>query len=350
MRRSIHSTIGNLLFWLLAGATAAQAAAATTCDRACLHDITDGLLASMAGHDPARLPLSKTYLATLNGVPEAPSMMSPWEMTTGLGSRFYVIDPVSEQVLFIATMKEGAGSALLFGRLEVDGRRQLTQIELYVNRSRGDGGFMFDADGPAHLPSVWTERVPAARLPSRSELLQAGRSIFDASIPGPRIAATCEMMENGRLVAENPKVLKWIGVGGRTLHANPDGSLPIPCGSPPDRPSDPQARSNIADTQQGIVVSIATVRGVVEPYLITDPTVSAYVPYAMLKPYVNMLSHQHASGQFTQPALQASPAANTTVEIYRIFDGKLQGMHLLEHMEPAGAISPWVGPRAAKGR
>jgi hypothetical protein len=340
MRRSSILTTGILILCTLLSPTAARAGEVGLCDRACLRGMADALLASIAAHDPSRLPLSTTYLATLDGVPAALPMMSLWRTVGGFDGRFYVIDPVSEQVFLIATLKEGSESSLLFGRIEEDDHR-VSQVELYVDRSRGDGGFMFDGDGPSRLPRVWTDAVPQAHLPSRAELLAAGRSMFDPAIAGPAIAASCRLMENGRLVAENPKVLAWVGGGGKTLRANPDGTVPIPCGSPPERPADPHARTDIADTKQGIVISIATVHGMVEPYLVTSPTVSAFVPSSLLHPYLSMLGHQRASGQFTQPALRATAASNTTVEMYRIFDGKLQGMHLLEHLEPPGAISPW---------
>ncbi len=105
----------------------------------------------------------------------------------------------------------------------------------------------------------------------------------------------------------------------------------------------------VVDTKEGIVVGIATVQGEVQPYLITDPTVSAFIPLSLLKPYMDMLHHQRTSGTFTLPALRGLPASNTTVQVWRIFDGKLQGMHLLEHLQPPGVVSPWV-PQADSHR
>jgi len=296
---------------------------------------------SIARHDPAALPLDRSYAATENGVPAALPMMSTWRIASGVGGRFYAIDPASQQVFFMVALREGAADALLFGRFASDHRR-FSQIELYVDRSRGDGGFMFDGAGPGDLPAVWTENVAATRLPSRAVLMRAGRSMFDPAVAGPRVASSCRLMENGRLVAEDPKVLQWVDPNGNGLHPNPDGTLPIPCGVPPLRPADPDARVVVVDTQKGIVVTIATVQGKVQPYLITDPTVSAFIPLSLLTPYMDMLQHQLASGTFTLPALRGMPASNTTVQMWRIFDGKLQGMHLLEHLQPPGAVSPWV--------
>jgi hypothetical protein len=125
------------------------------------------------------------------------------------------------------------------------------------------------------------------------------------------------------------------------VQRNPDGSVPIPCGSPPNRPTDPGARTNLIDEEQGIVISFGNVNGVVAPYLVTDPTLSAFVPTSMLGSYDELLRQQRASGRFTKPALKRMPATVTVAQMYRIFDGKLQGMHLLEHLGPPGAVSSW---------
>jgi hypothetical protein len=92
----------------------------------------------------------------------------------------------------------------------------------------------------------------------------------------------------------------------------------IPCGSPPERPTDKNARTNIIDEERGIVVSFATVYGMVEPYPVTDPTGSAFVPNSMLGAYTQMLKKQRDLSQYTRPSLQAMPAALTVAELYRI--------------------------------
>jgi hypothetical protein len=151
-------------------------------------------------------------------------------------------------------------------------------------------------------------------------------------------------MENGKIVGENPDVLKSIApisLNNATIPRNPDGTVQIPCGSPPGRPTDKNARTNIIDEERGIVVSFATVYGMVEPYLVTDPTDSAFVPNSMLSPYTKMLKKQRDSGQYTRPSLQPMPAALTVADLYRIYDRKLQGMMMLQNMAPMNATSPW---------
>ncbi|MCJ2185105.1 hypothetical protein MTR62_20795, partial [Novosphingobium sp. 1949] len=308
----------------------------------------DGLLASIVGQNPAAAPVAAHYRATENGVPGALAMLTIWRTATRAAKPFYVIDPQTRQLFLMVDVLEGAHHALLFGRIREAGGA-IDEIELYVNRSRSDGGFMFGPEDLAHLPEAWTQKVAPARLLSRADLLKAGQSIFDTAIDGPPPADGCRMMENGTKVAEDPEVLEVVGGGGPHLPANPDGSVPIPCGAPPFRPTDPDARTDIVDTQQGIVISIGTMTGEVKPYLITHPTTSAFVPDAMAQPYIDLLTAQRATGKYgKQPEVTPMPASITVAQMQRYYDGKLQGMHLLEKLGPIGARSPWTTPEGGQ--
>jgi hypothetical protein len=286
--------------------------------------------------------LAHEYAATENSVPSALSLMVIWRTATAAKDRYYVIDPTSGQVFLIATLSEGPNDTLLFGRLRVDGRL-VSEVELYTNRSRGQGGFQFDADGPSHLPAAWTVAVPPERRASRAALLLAGRSIFDTSVAAPEASSSCVVMENGKVVAENPDVLK--AIGGPTdapRVVNPDGTVPVPCGNPPNRPTDKHARTTIVDEERGVVVSMAVVHGIAEPYLVTNPSESAFVPNALLQPYADMLKQQQSSGQFKAAAVRPMAASAAVSEVHRIYDGKLQGLHLLVNLGAPGSSSPWV--------
>jgi hypothetical protein len=304
---------------LLALATSAQGGT-PACNRECLNSLADRLIASLATHTPGSLPLAATYAATEEGQPAALPMMTLWRTVTATRNPYYIIDPMTEQIFLIVTISEGANESLLYGRIKSP-NGQLSEIELYTNRSRANGGFQFDAAGSMNFPDAWTVPVEQSRRASRAELLQAGRSIFDTGVPSPAIASTCVLMENGKIVWENPDVLKSIApvsLDIARIPRNPDGTVQIPCGSPPERPTDKNARTNIIDEERGIVVSFATVYGMVEPYPVTDPTGSAFVPNSMLGAYTQMLKKQRDLSQYTRPSLQAMPAALTVAELYRI--------------------------------
>ncbi len=320
----------------------AQAQAAN-CNRNCLGAMADQVLASIVAHKPASLPLSTEYAATENNQPAALPMMTLWNTMTAVKAKYYVVDPVSEQLFLIATLAEGSHNVLLFGRLKVQ-NRQLTEIELFTDRSRANGGFQFDADGVAHFPAAWTVPLKPQQRAPRKVLLQAGLSIFDTGVDSPPVAEDCLLMENGKVVGEDPEVLKYVGApdGKPETRRNPDGTVPIACGVPPFRPTDPLARTDIMDEESGVVVSLAMVSGNVEPYVITKPTDSAFVPFAMLQPYEDMLKVQRASGLYHGPTLRVMPATLAVAQLHRVFDGKVQGMMMLQNMAPIGAKSPWA--------
>jgi hypothetical protein len=326
----------------IASLTTASLATGAPCNRACLSDLADNLVASIVGHEPSQVPLARVYSATENSVPSALNMMVIWRTATAAKGRYYVIDAESEQVFLIVTLAEGPSDTLLFGRIKVE-EGLVSEVELYANRSRGQGGFQFDPDGPSHFPTEWTVSVPPGRRATRAALLQAGRSIFDTSIAAPDASSSCVVMENGKVVAENPDVLKAIGSPapvGPT--ANPDGTVPVPCGNPPNRPTDKHARTSIIDEERGVVVSMAVVHGVAEPYLVTTPTETAFVPDALLQPLLDMLKKQQASGKFKAAAMRPMAATASVAEVHRIYDGKLQGLHLLVNLGAPKASSPWV--------
>jgi hypothetical protein len=345
------ANVGSVAVLMLGLSGPAGAASADQdCDRTCLRGFADQLLGSIVAHDSARLALSRAYAATENSIPSSLNMMVIWRTATALKGRYYVIDPQSGQVFLIATVSEGPDDTLLFGRVKVEGRL-ISEIELYANRSRGQGGFQFDPDGPLHFPAEWTIALPPERRASRAALLQAGLSIFDTSIPAPEASSSCVVMENGKVVAENPDVLKAIGgpvtgdtakVEHKASRVNADGTVAVPCGNPPNRPTDKHARTTIIDEEQGIVVSMAVVPGVAEPYLVTTPTESAFVPDALLQPYMDMLNKQLASGRYKAASVRPMSATAAVSEVHRIYDGKLQGLHLLVNLGAPGSSSPWV--------
>lgn len=320
-------------------AHAAPLAAPDHCDRACLSALADQLLDTMVAHDPARLPLATRYAATENSVPAAPTMMTAWRSVTAVKDRFYAIDAASQQVFLVVGLAEGPNDTLLWGRLKVQQRR-LAEIELYENRSRAQGGYQFAGNGPAHFPKPWSELVDAARVPPRATLQTHAKAIFagrGATLPA---APGCVLMENGKVVEEHAEVAAE--VSGSAAPAVADGGMvPIPCGLPPQRPTDPKARADIVDEVQGVVVAMATVHGSAQPMVVSTPTESAFVPDQILAPYAAMLKKQQASGRYTAPALRPMPATAAAAEVHRLYDGRLQGQLLLVNLGAPGSHSPW---------
>jgi len=340
MKRNTRLALAGLMAAALGGmAGGAAAQSNANCDRACLKGLADKVLDSMPARAPHKLPLAPEYAATENSIPTVPHMMVAWQTVTGIKDRFYIIDPVSQQLFMIASVAEGPSTTLLYGRIKAQGGR-VAELELFETRSRGQSGFQYSGNAVKNMPKEWTAKVGRERLPSRDALLQQGRAVFDTGLTGLAGAPDCVLMESGKVVAENPDVAK--AVAEMTTKRNADGSVPIPCGVPPLRPTDPQARVDIVDEEQGIVVAQAVVQGVTEAYLAITPAESAYVPDEILEPYHAMMAGLRNSGKNTSPLLKTMRASAAAIEIHRIYDNKLQGQILLTNLGAPGAHSPWV--------
>lgn len=327
-------------FALLASALPAAAQGTQgACDRACLSHFADLFLNSVATRDPARVPLAKTYRATENGVAAGIPMMNPWTTATGVGSKFYVIDPVSHQVFFVSELQEGPHNALFFGRLKIVGGK-FEEIELFDARSRSDGGYQFSSSRVGTPAPQWTEKVERSRIPGREQLQQWGKSTFDTSIAAPPADPHCLLMENGKIVEEDTQVADFVASGKKEQAKKT--LVNIPCGGNGPRPTDPQARTDIVDEEQGIVVSMGVVDGMVEPSLVENPTISAYVPNEILPPYLALMDKWKGSRQAELPAIAPMPATIQVAEMHRYYDGKLQGQYLLLRLGPPGGHSPWL--------
>ncbi len=89
------------------------------CDRACLEGLVDQYLGAVVAHDPKRLPLSADVRYAEN------DQMMPvgdgfWGTATAAGGyRQIVADPVSGQVGFLGSMREGNNPLLFTLRLKV---------------------------------------------------------------------------------------------------------------------------------------------------------------------------------------------------------------------------------------
>lgn len=326
----------------LAGPVSALAAPGP-CDRACMSGMADALVGSMVKHRPAAVPLTATYRATENGIAGGLPMMGLWRTPTAAKARFYAIDPQSQQMFIQVELREGGVDSLLFGRLKVEGRA-FSELELYVARSRAESGFQYEATNLGKLPDVWTKPVAANRLMAREDLLRVGRSMFDKTIESPPAGPDCYLMENAKVVGEELEMMEFMLPAGAPMpkERNPDGSVPMQCPIFPDRPVDKDARVDVVDVEQGVVVSIATIHGLVQPYPVTKPTWSAFVPYDLMAMYADALKRIAATGRYTAPNLVATPASITVAQSFRIYDGKVQGMHMLERMGPPNATSPWT--------
>jgi hypothetical protein len=346
--KSLLSSAAMMVGTLWLAAVPASASAQTrACDRTCMETVGERVLTSITRHDAGMLPFSPEYKATQNNVPQAASMMNIWRTISGVKDKYFAIDTHSRQMFIVATVTEGSVDSMLYGRLALDDQARISEVELYIDRARGDAGFQYGLrHGKMAFPDPsWLKPIPAGQRATREEMLGVGKSIFDRDITSPPLAEDCVMMENGEISNEDPEVLKYLlpsDVAASQVKKDAAGRALVPCAAPPERPTDKSARIDIVDEERGIVIAAAMFNGIDQPYLVENPTTSAFVPSDIMDPYLGVLKAQAATGKFNQPRVKGWPVTASVIEMYRYYGGKIHSMHLLFNMEPPGSITPWV--------
>ncbi|KAI3390432.1 hypothetical protein diail_9654, partial [Diaporthe ilicicola] len=215
-------------------------------------DIVTQILDSAVAQDPPTLPLASTYKATENSHPAALAMMTLWRTVTKAGSPdLLAIDITNGTAYFALDVSEGndAAPSVLRGRIAVV-NMQITELELFINRYRGDHGFSFSASelprNYAQLMSPPANRTKASRetLWKLSEALFAELSDFSVAV-----SDDCQFTEIG-----------WKVVDAGTY--NNSSTDPLGCVWPDDHPTDDNARvALVIDEELGFIVTSGVIPG-----------------------------------------------------------------------------------------
>lgn len=325
-------------------ATTAQAQTAT-CDRACMASLVDQLLGSMVAHNPDTLPLASSYGATENSHPAALGMMTAWRTITKAGKpSMLAIDTEAGQAYFALTVDESASPSVLWGRIKVVDRR-IAEVEIFINRSRGDHGFSFS---PEQLPTNYAKVMspPAGRkLASHEDLVKLSRAAFDASDPlKVDVADDCQFTEEGWQVVDPglDDVPPMPAPGGM---APRDPEAPLGCMFPPFRPTDKAYRVIAIDDTLGLVVVAAVVPGVTYPYPFHGHMLSAFIPSEMKEPLKAQdawVERHLKAGK--APIVKPQPGTGEVMQVLQLYDGKLHALQLSLYLSGPGAQSIWRQP------
>lgn len=324
-----------------------------TCDRACLKGLVSQVLDSMGKHDTTVLPMATTYRLTVDNAPTGLAMATPWRTVSGYQQSVqYVVDTPRQEIFFIATVIEGNLPSLLFGRLKADNRK-LTEIELYIGRSKADSGMQFDPEGIANLPKAWTAPVPQALRPSRAELERVALADFDPSLQNLEVDGNCELVENGKRVVARVNLESFLKEAPsiskdaiERIKAAKGGEMPIGCDRV-DPPTDKKARV-LVDEVEGVTVTLATVPGMVFANFMPPPGPNpefptVFVPNSMTNDQAGrMESIKHLPGKLEGLVALPTPAVLACAELTKFYGNKIQGTHRLMQELPVGSRSPWV--------
>lgn len=303
----------------------------TDCDRACMASIVDDILASLVAHDPSTLPLAQIYKATENSHPAALGMMNLWRTVTKAPSppNLLAIDVLNGTAYFALDVSEGNDEvqSVLWARIRVV-NRQITELELYVNRSRGDHGFSFSAEELPENYERWMSPPDDREKATRAELQSLSAATFDPnSTFTVTVASDCQFTEEGWSVVDP----------GPDLNGT---YTPLGCSWPDTRPADTRARQNLViDEETGIVVTGALIPGKVYPY----GNISAFIPDDLSTAQVQQdewLAAALAEGRLG--LLSPTVATGETLQVLQYYNGELQGQQFMLYLSGPRNESAWT--------
>ena len=307
----------------------------------------DQLLASMIAHEPYSLPLAPRYKATENGVPGALNMMSSWRIIQDLNKMGQLIeDPERGILFFTANVKVSNLPSLFWARLQItDGL--ITELEMFLCHSRGEGGFVHNPDQIGNLPKGWIEPLPETGVATRAELEHLAEAIFNSSLEGPPPADYSILMEQGGVVHEDPDYLSLLASGEMSeLPVGSDEETMSGMGLFPFRPHSDFARVIAVDETQGIAVSAATVWGYVSEHVTRrSGAQSAFVPDAMMENHLKTIVPEWMEGLSVMTQMRA---ACISFQMFRLHSGVIQGMQMLNYVVPVAGDAVWSTDPAGK--
>jgi hypothetical protein len=255
--------------------------------------------------------------------------MTAWRTITKAGKPdILAIDTETGSAYFSLAVSEGNDDnpSIVRGRVKVVDEK-ITELELYINRSHGDHGFTFGGSEIAET-SKFLQDLPSNRTKaSRETLEKLSAATFNPNTTfAPLIADECQFTE----------------VGARVIDPVPDrnGSYdPLGCQFP-GIPSDKNARLNlVVDEDSGIVVTGATIPGIVYPY----GNISAFIPE-------EMSAAQEAQDEWLDVTLaeggtgllEASGSTGEVLEVVQYYNGKLYAVQINVYLSGPGMASVWT--------
>ncbi|SCV54176.1 uncharacterized protein FFB14_13511 [Fusarium fujikuroi] len=301
------------------------------CTRDYLTGLVDQVLASMVAKNPYSLPLASTYKATENSHPAALSFMTSWRTITKASSpSILALDTTQCAAYFALDISEGSDEtqSVLRGRVQL-ADQHITELELFINRNRGDHGFSFSAEQlPAN--SAVLMNPPANRTkPSRATLQALSQALFAKSSDFEvNVSDSCQFTEIGWKVIDT-------GVYGN------GSSTPLGCSWPVDHPTDDNARVGLViDGELGFVLTSGIVPGKVYPYY---GNISAFIPNDMTPPQEAQEAWiKEVKAQSNIPLLAPTEATGDTLELLQYYDDELQAMQINVYLSGPNVTSVWL--------
>ena len=182
------------------------------CDRACLQQAVDQVLAAMVAHDASRANLAPGVRYTENG--QALALGDGfWNTASGRGKySHYFLDPRTDQAGFMGVVKENGDDVILAMRIALQGK-QVSEIETIMGRSGlgstgPSGAKTLEAMG--RPDDIWFRDIPAAERATREDVIRVSNMYFsglqnnDGKGDYSFFADDCYRLENGIQTTAGP--------------------------------------------------------------------------------------------------------------------------------------------------
>ena len=330
------------LTFAMAGAAAADPIPiAVDCDRACLQDTVDQVLAATVAHDAHRLPLSADFRYTENGQQLA-TTDGFWGTATGRGAyTHYFLDPRTEQAAVFATMKEnGTNTDIIAMRIKMEGRK-ISEIEAVFSRTGlgtagPNGASTLEAMGKPD--AVWTDDNPDHA--SREDIIRTSNKYFtalendDGKGDYSFFADDCWRFENGIQTTSGP-------------HPNPPPpAIAPPAGNtnPPPAPRragpSPFSLSCKGGFQTGTLQVVTRIRD--RRFPVVDEEKGVAFAFGFFDHNAQQHDFTLADGSHMHGGLQA-PFTWEIAEAFRIEHGKIRVVEAVINNVPYGMKAGWNG-------
>ncbi|KAJ5389279.1 uncharacterized protein N7496_000347 [Penicillium cataractarum] len=296
-----------------------------------LSGIVSQILKSMEAHDPGVLPLATVYKATENSHAASLAMMTSWRTIVKAESpSLLAIDTEQGSAFFITDISEGNGKteAILRGRVKVVDQR-ITELELFINRSRGDDGYAFSATELSENYKVLMSPPKNREKASRTELEAIGAAAWDSSDSlSVSVGDNCQFTEVGATIIDT-------GTYGN------DSTAPLTCSWSSTRPTDLNARTSLViDEELGFIVTNGVVQGKVYPYY---GNISTFIPDSMTSAQeAQEVWFAQVKSQGNVTLVSSTEATGENFEVLQFYDNALQALQFHVFLSGPNMTSSWV--------
>lgn len=187
----------------------AGAAAAQSCDRACLDGFVNQYLDAVVAHDPSRLPVTQYVKFTENGQ-RLELGDGFWRTATARGPyKLYIEDPQEGEVGFFGTMYEAGQPVILALRLRVYDHK-ISQVETIIARGSMAVNGAKALNKLGKPDPIFMASTPKSERVTRLDLINTANKYFSGMQQDNGLgdysffASDCNRLENGMQTTNNP--------------------------------------------------------------------------------------------------------------------------------------------------